>query len=226
MIRKHSLYFFLFALFIVAGGIYTAMSGKTDALFYFNENRQPFWDVFFRFATKLGEGYVYIIAALVALFYRLRYFLLIAAGGLMVMLVSVVTKSYFAVDRPLAMLRKEGLENLLNPVADVTLHTGATSFPSGHAMSALCFYTLILLILPPRRWLDALFFLLAMVVVISRVYLFQHFWQDVYAGAITGFALAVLLYALQQKLTGPRFSWLDHPVFNRKTGWVGNGSRE
>ena len=196
MIRKHSLYFLLFSLFVVLGGIYTAMSSKTDALFFFNENRQPFWDVFFRFATRLGEGYVYIIAGLVALSYRLRYSLLIATAGLAVMVVSALTKSYFAVDRPLAMLRKEGLESLLNPVADVTLHTGATSFPSGHAMSALCFYTLMVLLLPARRWLDALFFLLAMVVVVSRVYLFQHFWPDVYAGAITGFALALLLYAV------------------------------
>ena len=136
------------------------------------------------------------------------------------MLVSALSKSFFAVDRPLAMLRKEGLEGLLHPVADVTLHSGANSFPSGHAMSALCFYTLVLLLLPPRRWLDALFFLLAMAVVISRVYLFQHFWQDVYAGALTGFAIAVLLYALQAKISGPRFSWLDRPVFKWKSGWV------
>lgn len=226
MFRKHRLYFVLFALFIVVGGIYTALSAKTDALFYFNENRQPFWDVFFRFATKLGEGYVYIIAALVALFYRLRSALLIAAGGILVMVVSALTKAFFAVDRPLAMLRKEGLESLLNPVADVTLHTGATSFPSGHAMSALCFYTLVLLLLPPRRWLDALCFLLAMVVVVSRVYLFQHFWPDVYAGAIIGFFLAILLYALQAKLSGHRHSWLDRPVFNLKTGWVVKGMRD
>lgn len=220
MIKKHRLFLLLFSFFIIAGGIYTALSQKTDALFFFNENRQPFWDVFFRFATKLGEGYVYILAAIAALFYRLRNFLMIAISGLLVMLVSALTKSFFGIDRPLAMLRKEGLENLLNPVADVTLHTGATSFPSGHAMSAFCFYTLILFLLPPRRWLDGLVFSVAFIVVLSRVYLFQHFWPDVYAGSITGFLIAVLIYTLQAKLAGPRYAWLDRPVFNWKTGWV------
>lgn len=219
MFRKHRLYIVLFLAFVILGAVYISLSEKSDALFYFNENRHPFWDVFFRFATKLGEGYVYFIVAISSLFYRLRYFFLTVAAGLLVLLVSAFAKWLFSVDRPLAMLRKEGLEHLLNPVSHVTLHTGATSFPSGHAMSAACLFTILVLLLPPRRWLDATLFLLVMVVVVSRVYLFQHFSTDVYAGAITGFVLAVVLFALQAKLQGVRWSWLDRPVFKLPDEW-------
>lgn len=206
LIRRHALYFLLILAFIVAGGVYLAMTDKTEALFFFNANRHPFTDAFFRYATKLGEGYVYVLAVLVAAIYDRRKAMGIAAAGVLVMVVSLVTKAIFAVDRPLAMLRRENLEWLLNPVADVALHSGATSFPSGHAMSAFCFYTLMVLLLPRRRWIEVVAFLLAFTVAISRVYLFQHYWPDVYAGGIIGTALALLVaYVLQCKKCPP---WL------------------
>lgn len=203
MIRQYRLFFSLVLLYVVAGGIYLLLTDKTDALYYFNAHRHPVSDIFFRWATKLGEGYVYVVAVVVAAFIDKRKAMGIAAAGALVMVVSLVTKAIFAVDRPLAMLRKENLEWLLNPVADVTLHSGATSFPSGHAMSAFCFYTLMVLLLPQRRWIEVLAFLLAFTVAISRIYLFQHFWPDVYAGGIIGVGLALLVgYRLNRAQEG------------------------
>lgn len=194
------LYFLLILLYAVIGGFYLAWSGKSDALFFFNANRSPQLDDFFRFATKTGEEYLYVLLALVFIFRRRRReALLVALTGLAVMAVSSSTKAMFGMDRPLAVLRKENLEHLLNPVADVVLHSGATSFPSGHTMSAFALATITVLLLKNRPWISLVFFFCAFLVAISRVYLFQHFWMDVYAGGLVGVAVAIIVYGVHNR---------------------------
>jgi membrane-associated phospholipid phosphatase len=208
-IRENSLYFYLCGVFVLLGGLYLGLSDKTDAIFFFSENRSPLLDSAFRFITKLGEGPMYFLFGIGALAIRLRYTLTIAFTGLSVMAFSHGLKTWFAIDRPAAYFAKLNLTDQLHFVPGVELHTGATSFPSGHAMSGFALYSLLAFMLPSAKRYAFPLFLLALLVAISRIYLVQHFWPDVYVGGIVGTGLAMTWFAL----LGPTDkAWLERPL--------------
>jgi membrane-associated phospholipid phosphatase len=95
-------------------------------------------------------------------------------------------------------------------VAGVDVHTGATSFPSGHTMTAFALYGLLAFLLTEKKWIGFFLSLLAIGAAISRVYLVQHFLQDIYLGSLMGFSLAVLWYSIQK---GWSKEWLDHNLW-------------
>jgi len=64
------------------------------------------------------------------------------------------------------------------------------SFPSGHSTAAFCTATVFSITLPA---LAVLFFLLALLVAVSRVYLGMHYPSDITAGAVLGVVIAVLM---------------------------------
>jgi membrane-associated phospholipid phosphatase len=115
------------------------------------------------------------------------------------MAVSYFTKAYFAHDRPLSFFKKLDMADKLTFVDGVQLHTGATSFPSGHAMAAFALYGLVSFLLPGKKWQAVLLFSVAFLVALSRVYLVQHFWQDVFTGAIIGLAIAMLVFLANER---------------------------
>jgi len=211
--KKHWFYCSLMMAFIVLGGIYLEASTLDAAILFFSDRRSTAGDWFFKIMTLLGEAYLYFAIALAALTVRLRYTLLIAVTGFVVTGVSFGLKSFFKVDRPLAYFTKEGLIEKINLVPGVDIHSGATSLPSGHTMSAFAFYGLIAFLLPNRKRYAAPLFLVALLVGVSRIYLVQHFWRDVYWGAIVGTVLAMLIYAVHTHFESRQNRWLDKPLF-------------
>ncbi len=218
--KRNRFYFFLIALFVMLGGIYLSVAGKGDAIFYFSDRRSVPGDAFFKAVTLFGEAYLYFIIALAALAIRLRYTLLVAITGFVVMGVSYGLKSLFQQDRPFAFFRNEGLIEKINLVQGVDIHTGATSLPSGHTMSAFALYGLLALLLPNRKRIAAPLFLLALLVGFSRIYLVQHFWIDVYWGAITGTLLAMIIFAVQNRYEYRPNARIDQPLFVLKKNKV------
>ncbi len=218
--KRNRFYFSLIALFVILGGIYLSVAGKGDAIFYFSDHRSVPGDAFFKAVTLFGEAYLYFIIALAALAIRLRYTLLVAITGFVVMGVSYGLKSLFQQDRPFAFFRNEGLIEKINLVQGVDIHTGATSLPSGHTMSAFALYGLLALLLPNRKRIAAPLFLLALLVGFSRIYLVQHFWIDVYWGAITGTLLAMIIFAVQHRYEYRPNARIDQPLFVLKKNKV------
>ena len=145
--------------------------------------------------TLLGEGYVFVLAGAWYLWRGARRVTLgIAVLGGLVAVVSAVTKLFFKADRPYAYFSKLGKLDMLVPVEGVELHRGATSFPSGHTMSAFALYTFLALLIPRKRLMAVGLFVLALLVGISRIYLGQHFFRDIYAGGLAGIMLAIIVY--------------------------------
>ncbi len=203
----------MFAVFILVGGIYLSQSGKADAILFFSENRSPLLNETFKFITRLGEAPMYFLIGIAALAVRLRYSLLVALTGLSVLGVSQALKYFFAEDRPITFFAKQNLTGKVNLIEGVDVHSGASSFPSGHTMAAFALYTLLILLLPTKKRYVALLFSLALLVGISRIYLVQHFWQDVYAGGIFGAVLATLIYVGQSRFETSNSGRLDRPLF-------------
>ena len=195
IIRDNAVFFGAFSLWLLLGGLWLATHETGDAILYWSERRSAFGDFFFKWITLLGEGWAYGAAVIGLFFYNRRYSLLVFVTGLVVMLVSFLSKQVFSEDRPLAVLRSLGQVDQINFVDGVEVHSGATSFPSGHTMAAFALFALLALLVKDKKWAAVGFFLLALAVGLSRIYLVQHFMKDVYAGSIIGVGLAVAAYA-------------------------------
>lgn len=211
-LQDNRLFFYLMLAFVVIGGILLASTSKVDGLVFFSSNRSPFLDEFFIQATKLGEAPVYFVIGILALVVRIRYAMLVGLTGLSVLTLSFGLKSLFAIDRPFTYLTQQNLLENVKLIDGVVLNTGATSFPSGHSMSAFALYSLLIFILPSEKKYVFLFFLLALAVGFSRMYLVQHFWPDVYVGGIIGAGLAMLIYTFQAKIIKTNATWVDRPI--------------
>ena len=77
------------------------------------------------------------------------------------------------------------------------------SFPSGHSAGAFSLFCFLSLLLPQRhRVFGLLFFMLALLVCYSRIYLAAHFFADVYAGSIVGAVFTTFVFAIMNKYKG------------------------
>ncbi len=208
IIKDNRLYFVLFALFFLLGCILLSQINQGDLILFFSENRSPFGDAFFRNFTKMGEEIVYIVSLAVLLFYRFRYAILVPLTAVLVTIVSFSAKSFFSFNRPSVFFQKDNIIDQINLVEGVQLLTGPTSFPSGHTMSGFAMYGLLAFLFPKKKAWAVLFFLMALLVGISRIYIVQHFLRDVVSGAVCGTVLALLIYYLQARIPyNPHSIW-------------------
>jgi membrane-associated phospholipid phosphatase len=67
------------------------------------------------------------------------------------------------------------------------------SFPSGHTTAAFSLYTLLALVTGNKK-LGFMWVIIAVFVALSRVYLLQHFWQDIVAGAMIGTLMCTVIF--------------------------------
>lgn len=75
------------------------------------------------------------------------------------------------------------------------------SFPSGHSMSNMAFYTMLVFLVfkyakNARVWFTAGAYVLVLAIGLSRIYLGVHYASDVIAGFLMGYAVAVGTYCV------------------------------
>lgn len=217
-LKENNYYIYPFLLFLVLGMIPFFTLEKGDVILYFSEHRSVFGDFFFKYATKLGEEILYVAITIALLFVRYRYALLIPITGIIVTIFSFALKTFFATPRPATFFKQEGVWNTINTIDGVDLYTGMTSFPSGHTMSGFALYGILAFMLAKNKWkwTGILFFILSFLVGFSRVYIVQHFWQDIYAGATIGVVLAIIIYQLQKRIPNRPNHWLDKSILTKK----------
>jgi len=91
--------------------------------------------------------------------------------------------------RPKTLLGDSGYTHFIDGVT----HVGNASFPSGHSATAFG-VALILSIFEKNKKRSMLYFFAAVLVGYSRVYLGQHFLQDVFFGSMIGVVSALIVY--------------------------------
>lgn len=193
----------VFALFLL-GGIPFLIADQGALLIQLNEHRSPGGDLFFRWFTKVGEGFGYLAVFLLLLVYKRQAAWGVPLLGIAVSLVAWVGKTLFQHPRPYLYFEQQGLLAQLELIPGVKMHKGLTSFPSGHTMAAFALFTFLALGFPRKPWLSLTCFCIALLVGVSRMYLVQHFFEDVYSGALLGLGLGMLAYyflnQIEQKL--------------------------
>ena len=204
---KKNLYFFIpYFIFLIILLPPLILTSKTDILIYVNQHCKPALDDVFRYLTNLGDGIPALIIAVLFLLVSFRkslfIFLTFIGGGLFVQ----ILKRIFFSDalRPV---------KFLDGVYDLYLVEGVKirsylSFPSGHAATAFGLF-LCLAIIARSNLIKFICFLLAAMIAFSRIYLSQHFLEDVYFGSLIGVTFALFFYRI---LFSSGKKWLDHHI--------------
>lgn len=201
-------------IFLIVAGIALLMTEQGTGLRFCSNNRNEFWNLFFIYGTQLGEEPVYAILTIIGLFISFRFAIKIPFIGFSIMGISFFLKSIFLHKRPALYYKDLGLLENFNMVEGVHLLTGLTSFPSGHTMSGFGLFYLLALHFNKKISIGVLCFILALIVGISRIYLFEHFLKDVFFGGICGIIIAQFIdYLFSFKKDDNNF-WMNKNIIN------------
>jgi len=208
-LREHKWYTIPVLLYFVVSFILLLFLNKGDLVLFFSNNRTDFWNVFFIYGTQLGEAYTYVLAFLGLLLVRFRYAIFVPVVAGLALLISFSLKSFFAHLRP--KLWFEELGETLTFVPNIYVNIGHTSFPSGHTFSGFAIFGYLALC-SNKWWLKILFASCAIITGLSRVYLVQHFLEDIVFGAFLGTSLAIFVYYLQLRLSKNDSKWWNKGI--------------
>lgn len=187
---------YLLAVFFALGIAGALIFEKGEAELWLNNHWHPAADFFFKYFTYLGNGIAFVFLIIFLLFIRYYYVILTLVVIIIQTLVvqGMKMQIFPGLDRPPFYFRDlPGLHF----VEGVELHFNQT-FPSGHSATIFAMAT-ILSIAVTKKKLTAVWYLVAILVGISRVYLMQHFFIDIFIGAIIGIGVVCLFHWLLQK---------------------------
>ena len=172
---------------------------KGETLLKLNGAHNIFFDLLFKYLTKLGEIWGGVaVGIILLLFKKLKFFYIyLIAIGISSTFAQVLKTQVFADSKRPA---NEFVEEL-HKVDGIDLHNDY-SFPSGHTTAAFCMFSILAFSMEKRRWQISMA-LLALFVGFSRIYLGQHYLMDVVAGCILGTVVATIVFiSLQDKFIG------------------------
>lgn len=199
-----------YILFLLIAEIFLFIHSKGKAHLILNQYRFEFCDYFFCYTTFIGDFSTVIAVVLLLCFFRYRFALLIAFSNIFSALITQLLKHtlFSEVVRPKKFF--EGLQDL-NLVAGHENYL-YNSFPSGHSTSAFATFFCMALILE-NKFLKFLMFVIALIVGFSRVYLSQHFLNDVVAGSLVGVITSLVIYQfifLSEK--AKNIAWMEKSI--------------
>ena len=200
MIRKVYPFLLLYSLFFLAGAWLILTYTKARLLLAVNGHFFALGDAIMPYWTDWGDGGAAIgVVVLLIVFARWRYGSAEAGrfgllGGLVFAipsLLSLFIKTHFFNNEPRPVTYFAATPEVLHHVAGVELWK-VDSFPSGHTITAFSMALLMVYLFTKssrNAWpLSIALFVWACSVGYSRMYLAQHFFRDVYWGALIGVA--------------------------------------
>jgi membrane-associated phospholipid phosphatase len=164
---------------------------KADLHLYLSTPHTAFGDVFFKYFTKIGGSFPFIVAGLL-LFYKYRATIFIMVSGAFASIFVHTFKRIYNMPRPKTFFAQNFPNIALPQVEGIHLHS-THSFPSGHSTAAFSFF-LCLALMTKNKTLQFFYCIAAILAAYSRIYLHQHFASDVLVGAIIGGISTTLCY--------------------------------
>lgn len=189
-------------------------------------------DIFYRYYTQAAEWFPYVVCVLLLLFSRIGDGVLATAALSISGLATQGLKYLVDTDRPYKWF-ENNFPDITLPLVDGVRMSKYYSFPSGHTTSffALAFVLCIIATkslsaqqsnrangLSAQRSLSVaiqiLLFIGAAVGGYSRIYLSQHFTEDVAGGILVGILITLLCYVIFFRFEGQK--WYNYRVFSKK----------
>lgn len=201
---KNNVYYLIsFLLLLVLGFLWSYTYPKGYELVYFSAHRNAFLNNFFIVVNYLGEIYTFLLIIFsFILLKKYRQSITIGLAGLSTLALMPYLKNYFGHPRPLKyfneILHQPGFLELV-PDVEVT-SSWTSSFPSGHTAIAFTLFSLVCFysdISPRWRWLIIIAPSLAGM---ARIYLCQHFIEDVLGGMIFGILMSIIFFLIEMRI--------------------------
>ena len=199
-------FFIPFCAFIAIGLLIKLFFSRHDIFFAINSLHCTLTDYFFRFYTNMGDGLCIISISILLVLFSYRKSLLFASSYALTSIIAQVLKPRFNAPRP-ALYFKAELSHIYF-VKGVDIFE-INSFPSGHTVSAFS-AALVLSYVSTKKSSQLVYFTMALLVGYSRMYLSEHFLDDVLGGAVIG-TLITLFWVY----------WLDGRSFIQRPSWQG-----
>ena len=190
-LQQNKIFLILYLLFLMAGGALILNYEQGHEIILFSSLHTPLFDQVFKYTTKLAEAPMLLLIVIVAIRFSYGKGLLLGLNALLVFGVTALLKGIAFANQVRPSVFFEGKEHL-NFVQGVEIYR-YHSFPSGHTSSAFALFFLMSILFKDKKWAPV-FFILALMVGISRVYLLEHFFRDVYAGSLIGMLCTTAFY--------------------------------
>lgn len=212
LFQRNITFFLPYLIFLLSGAIILLLYSKEEIFLFINGNYHSAADYFFQYLTHMGDGLFYAGAILFLSAFSFRKGIIALSCFIASSLVSqLLKKLVFAGElRPVAFFEKTNAS--IRIIEGLTLHS-FNSFPSGHATTAFSVFCLLSIVVKSKQT-GYIWFVLALLAAYSRVYLSQHFFADVYVGAIIGVISTILIYYwLTIYFNNKNFTW-------QSKGWL------
>ena len=177
---------------------------KEQIYFGVNGLYSDFADEIAPYITDLGNGWTIVIISAVLVLFNYRTAFLMATTYAITSLSVQIVKYIADADRPTLLYHdKLKMMHLVKGMYNLQFY----SFPSGHTVTAFSTGLLVTYLVKNKNW-GWLLFIAATLIGYSRMYLSQHFFEDVMAGSVIGVIITVFW-----------LSWLDSKLFIHTGKW-------
>lgn len=195
--RKTTLYFMVpFVVFIVLGGTGMLVFEKGSMVMALNRISNGQLDDLCLFVSTISHGSFLAVVALLLAFYKFRWSILTLANlAWAAILTNLFKKVFFQLSsRPLHYFYYDDFPRFLYEAPLAYYY----SFPSGHTMAVFAFCTVMTLLIN-RKFAGLILFMVPFLGGLSRIYLLQHFFVDIWVGALLGVLVTFITLWLDKK---------------------------
>lgn len=197
-------FFILYLILLLTCLIIKAIYSRETIFFTVNSWNFPLGDTLAPYITDIGDGTTAVILSLLMLFFSYRNWLLLASSYAVTSVVAQILKYIYIAPRPKLYFAEQW--SRVHTVDGVYI-LEKYSFPSGHTVSAFSAALVITYLCKKQGWgIPAL--LVAIMVGYSRMYLTEHFYEDVLAGSAIGVFVTIFW-----------LTWLDNKQFMQSAKW-------
>ncbi|SRR5690554_94206 len=200
-------YLVFLLVFVALAPFYT----KAEMHIWANQFHTPFFDQFFSNITNLGDRIAVFIAGIIFLFISYRYTITFTIGTLITSSIVHLFKQVLMAEalRPSKYFLE--FETYQLYLIEGYKLQGEQSFPSGHTSSAFNIFFMLTLITKNKNF-KIVYFILALAVAFSRVYLSMHFFIDTVVGSLIAVISVIMAYKWVQSWEA---SWLDGSIIKK-----------
>lgn len=182
-------FFFIPYLILICGClIIKLLYSREDIFFAVNAIHNTSADLIAPYVTALGAGLtIVILSAIIALFNYRKAFLLATSYGVTAIVAQII-KHLINAPRPQLYFADQLDKIYFVKGVEIYSHN---SFPSGHTVTAYSAAVVLTYLAKNKNW-GVLFLLAATCIGYSRMYLSEHFFEDVTAGSVLGVLITIL----------------------------------
>ena len=221
LFKNNALFIALSLILAVVLGLALLYVPKGDLHLLLCDRHTPARDIFYRYYTKVAEWFPYVVCVCLLLFSRIGDGVQATAALSISGLVAQGLKYAVDTDRPYRWFA-DNMPDVTLPLVEGVRMSRFYSFPSGHTTSffALAFVLCILATSSPKiskipsLLVQILLFIAATLGAYSRIYLSQHFPEDIVGGIFVGILITIACYVVFIRFEDQK--WYKYRLFQKK----------